>query len=40
MNKDKIIGCPSLVTNDFISRRDLYALLCAVYIEPEYRGNH
>lgn len=38
MEGEDVFGGVGLISNDFISRQDLYPWLCALWVEPEHRG--
>ena len=39
LKNNEIIGCSALVTNDFISRHDLFPWMACLYVDEKERGN-
>ncbi|HPX67499.1 MAG TPA: GNAT family N-acetyltransferase [Candidatus Syntrophosphaera sp.] len=38
LDGERVAGCCALLTNDLISRQDLWPWLACLYVEPDYRG--
>lgn len=38
LNDNRIIGCSALITNDFISRQDLYPWMACLFVDEKERG--
>ena len=39
LKDNKIIGCAALITNDFISRGDLFPWMACLFVDEKERGN-
>jgi N-acetylglutamate synthase-like GNAT family acetyltransferase len=40
LKQNEMVGCCGLVTNDFISRHDLYPWMAGIYVIKSERGQH